>query len=559
MGKIAPALTGENFLQTENTYTSWITTHVRDKLLDTAWRSGAMGKNLQTGNEWTCTWGLTNYFITQVRENTRTKDWPEPDQFWALPCASDIYQRFVHRRYTFTPPGIYVPLVTPWPSGDNVNIDMGTVWYCDQEMRQEASILIGQKGTTEEGVFRVKHITNTGPLAGTYGAEPCHVLSTDTLLTLDSDSCNIFVPLFVNGQHITGAAGQTTNIHHNITNVDQHQTVHIKRAHKHAHTHIYGADNHTTYVAPARNVTNRVSLHNINTFEEFTNLQTINRIYRSVQTLLNFLHTDYTQIITRQNWGSIREKPDFDNLYASFQHVTDAVNAAVALKIEAEDVQTTFQDYTSTTSLLTKLQDYTLTADLPALIDTFIDDHQHDFAHSHADQHYLKNEVDILLGQRVGQTHYDSQIGTINNALAGKAESSHNHDDRYHTKTQISTLLGDRITLSGLMFTLSNYATTDSLANHVTTDTEKYFKKVDLFSNSIRIGWKENGDQNVLVPLLSTFQALVTRVEMLEQQVATLSDQNVTADSTLQTLTNTQTSIWAFTQLALQRIIVLEG
>ena len=84
-------------------------------------------------------------------------------------------------------------------------------------------------------------------------------------------------------------------------------------------------------------------------------------------------------------------------------------------------------------------------------------------------------------------------------------------------------------------------------------------KKIDLFSNSIRIGWKENGDQNVLVPLLSTFQALVTRVEMLEQQVATLFDQNVTADSTLQTLTDTQTSIWAFTQLALQRIIVLEG
>jgi hypothetical protein len=278
-----------------------------------------------------------------------------------------------------------------------------------------------------------------------------------------------------------------------------------------------------------------------------------------VQTLPNLLHTGYTQIITRQNWGSIRKKPDFDNLYASFQHVTDTVSAAVVLKIEAEDLQTALQGYTTTTSLLSALQDYTTTADLPALIDGRIDDHAHDFAHSHATQHYLKNEVDVLLGQRVGQTHYDAQIGLINNALAGKADSTHNHDERYHTKTEISTLFGDRITLSGLTFTLQNYATNDSLANHVTTDTENYFKKVDLFSNSIRLGWKENGDQNVLVPLLSTFQALVTRVEMLEQQVATLSDQNVTADSTLQTLTDTQTSIWAFTQLALQRIIVLEG
>ena len=268
--------------------------------------------------------------------------------------------------------------------------------------------MLGKKGTSVEGQFRIKAITDYHPSTyATFGDDdPVHVLATNTLFTVSADACNIHVPLFVNGQHITGTAGQTTHTHHNI-NVDQHQTVNIKRAHKHVHTHIYGADNHTTYVAPTRNVTNRISLHNINTFEEFTNLQTINRIYRSVQTLPNFLHTDYTQIITRQNWGSIREKPNFDNLYASFQHVTDTVNAAVALKIEAEDVQTALQDYTTTASLLTKLQDYTLTADMPALIDQLIDDHQHDFAHSHADQHYLKNEVDILLGQRVGQTHYD--------------------------------------------------------------------------------------------------------------------------------------------------------
>ena len=120
-------------------------------------------------------------------------------------------------------------------------------------------------------------------------------------------------------------------------------------------------------------------------------------------------------------------------------------------------------------------------------------------------------------------------------------------------------MLGDRITLAGLTFTLQNYATTNSLANNVTTDSENYLKKVDLFSNSIRIGWKEGNNQNVLVPNLATFQSLVARVEALELQVQTLQTQQNETDVARNIIETTQASIWNFTQNALTRILVLES
>ena len=124
-------------------------------------------------------------------------------------------------------------------------------------------------------------------------------------------------------------------------------------------------------------------------------------------------------------------------------------------------------------------------------------------------------------------------------------------------------MVGDKITLSGLNFTLQNYVTNDSLAtnlaNKITTDTEHYLKKVDLFSNSIRLGWKDSGDQTILVPTLATFQALLARVGSLEVAVQTLQTQQLEAEQARSTLESTQSSIWAFTTLAQQRISILEG
>ena len=124
-------------------------------------------------------------------------------------------------------------------------------------------------------------------------------------------------------------------------------------------------------------------------------------------------------------------------------------------------------------------------------------------------------------------------------------------------------MIGDNITLSGLNYTLQNYVTNDSLAtnlaNKITTETEHYLKKVDLFTNSIRLGWKESGgDQTLMVPNLATLQALVARVELLEVAVQTLQTQQSAGELARDTIESTQETIWNFTQFAFERIVALE-
>ena len=142
----------------------------------------------------------------------------------------------------------------------------------------------------------------------------------------------------------------------------------------------------------------------------------------------------------------------------------------------------------------------------------------------------------------------------IEAALGLKSNTDHNHDDRYHTKNEISALIGDRITLAGLSFTLQSYATTASQSDHITSNTENYVKKVDVFSNSIRLGWKESGDQQVMVPNLVTFQALLARVEALEASNAILESRANTTEQATDSLNTVQDSIWQFTQNALTRL-----
>jgi hypothetical protein len=151
----------------------------------------------------------------------------------------------------------------------------------------------------------------------------------------------------------------------------------------------------------------------------------------------------------------------------------------------------------------------------------------------------------------------------MDTALGLKSDVGHHHDDRYHTRLEVTNLVSDRITLHGITFTLGSYVTSEALAtsltNNVSTDTENYLKKVDLFTNSIRLGWKEGGDQVVVVPNLATFQSLVARVEALELQVQTLQTQQSTSEVARNMLETTQDSIWAFTTNALTRILALES
>jgi hypothetical protein len=58
----------------------------------------------------------------------------------------------------------------------------------------------------------------------------------------------------------------------------------------------------------------------------------------------------------------------------------------------------------------------------------------------------------------------------------------------------------------------------------------------------------------VLVPNLATFQALVARVEMLEQQVASLFEENSAGQIARNTLESAQYTIFGFVQMAFQRL-----
>jgi hypothetical protein len=64
MSQLSVALAGENVMESEQSYQDLIVTHVRDKLIDSVWRSGTFHKNFVAGNEWSSTWTLSNYFVT---------------------------------------------------------------------------------------------------------------------------------------------------------------------------------------------------------------------------------------------------------------------------------------------------------------------------------------------------------------------------------------------------------------------------------------------------------------------------------------------------------------
>ena len=80
-----------------------------------------------------------------------------------------------------------------------------------------------------------------------------------------------------------------------------------------------------------------------------------------------------------------------------------------------------------------------------------------------------------------------------------------------------------------------------------------------MYNNGVRVNWVNNAgqDENMILVKLSTFQDLETRVAMLEQQVGTLFDQQATADTALNAVEGTQTTIWNFTQNALQRLTAI--
>ena len=83
--------------------------------------------------------------------------------------------------------------------------------------------------------------------------------------------------------------------------------------------------------------------------------------------------------------------------------------------------------------------------------------------------------------------------------------------------------------------------------------------KSDVYNNGLRVNWVNDSgaNENMILVKLSTFQDLETRVAQLEQQVGALFHQQAAADTALNAVETTQTSIWNFTQNAMQRLTAI--
>ena len=547
------AQTGSEVAETETTLQTYIATHARDKLTDLVWNAGKNHQNFITGNEWGITWSVPSHYICHLNTTNRVEGF-RTDSTWTMATMADLKGRYVWKRGHIDPSVFNFPGISPVPSGDNRPIDLGHVFYADVELRGIQSFLLGKKGTGYAGAFRVKSILNYVPEgAASFGGDPTavHDNQKHLLFQVDPDGCHINVPVFVNGQPIAQNTVQKT--HHSV-NVDQHQTVHIKRTHRHAHTHIFGGDHYETYVAPQRNVTNRITLHNINTFDEHTNLQTINRIYRSVQTLPNYLHTEVTQFVTRQNWASIRGKPDFDSLYASHQDVTDATEDKQDSEQVAGAITTALQAYTDTTTLAA---DYVSKAFLTNELKGYLKaSHTHDF-----DNFYTKDAADA---EFASQTNFNNHVGAVANSLAIRPTNvqiqasyyerntpGSNPDATTFSSTEIDNKLVQKVSygalgvyLDGNGSNLPGYVKKTEItayalaAGNVDTTTENYLRRTQTYSDGLQVSWRQSGeDKQMILVNLSAFNALVARVTALESQMQSASNNIITIQSSVTNVT----------------------
>ena len=554
LSRFAIAQTGENVVETEQSWSSYVASHVRDKLVDAIWQGGKNHQNYVSGTEWATTWMTPSHYIVHTNESSRVEGF-RPDSKWTMATMADMQGRYVYKRKRIDPSVFNFPGISPVPSGDNKTIDLGLVMYSDLEFRgNDASILLGKAGTPYAATFKLKAVTDYfREGAASFGGEPTAVKHTNTLLTVDTSAANFSVPVFVNGVQLGGT--QTVHRTSHATHLHQDQHVHITRKHRHNHTHIHAGDHITHYTAPSRTVKNVFQQHTIHHFEEVT--QRLTKVYRTQITLPSIIQNDFTQIINKATWHEIRNKPDFDQLYTSFTYVTDSIAAATQDKIDDTQLQAQLQSYVTATALSSTLESYVTDTELNQAL-----------ALQNLNDFYTKQETDILLGQRVGQTHFDSAIGSINASLGNKLDSSALNDHytkaETYSQAEVNGIVGDKITLAGAQLLLNPYATTNALnaatQDVVRTDTELYLKADTLYSNSLKVKWRQfNVDQEVTLVKLSSFQDLLTRVTTLEQQIGTLFDQQAAADNARTTIESTQNSIWSFTQNALQRITTLEG
>ena len=420
---LAQSLAGSDVLASESSLSSWLTTHARDMILDTAFKSSKFHKIKVTAAEWVSDWCLPNYFLVHPeggsRSTGRAFDW-----YWSLGAGKDLTMRSVFARKFLDPTHLpWVPGVMPWGSGDHYRISMDHIYYCDQEMRGEASILLGKAGAPHEASFRVKSVTSYSEYTtSTFGADdPVHVLATTPLLIMDTQAANFYVPINTPAISIGGvlldpnALGDTNHHAHHHYHNKHHSHQHITRKHLHSHTHLNDYTS-MTYVSPSVTKNFHMVTHQTQTCFESTYRHTTHKLYKTVKVVPSFFHTEFHMTVPPRtvSWSKITNLPDFSAFYAGLNHNHDTQYAALG--------------------------------------------------HHHDDRYYTKTQTDA-------QNANQYTTGEVDGLLAGRAVANHNHDSRYVTQASLSGQIASLVDVGGLANVLDDYDVVDHiLLRHVSTD-----------------------------------------------------------------------------------------
>lgn len=435
MHSIAEVVGGFNFMQDEASLNTFVATHVRDYLVDTGFKQSKFHQIFVSANEHACVWGTPNYFLVKTQDNTRSTGY-QPDWYWAMPAGKDIQMRYVYKRKHWDPTGLlYIPFIMPWPAGDHYPLDCNHIYYCDQELRGDASFLLGKAGSAQEGRFSIKAITSYSPYTyATFGAnDPVHVTGTQTLLEIDPSAAEFSVhinapSLSINGIAVQPLVNQVTNVVHNNFNTVHEHTQRISRRHLHTHTNIAGGDQYFHYTAPSRTIINRSVVHQLQSDFNQTVHQVVNRVSKSFTTVPSQFFTDYNFWLPRRTvrWENVTNKPDLAALYAASGHNHDSDYAPLSHHHDS--------DYAPLS-------------------------HHHDsnyapLSHHHDSSYYPRVDVDNLIGQRASQVFVD-------NALAGKANLAHQHNN-YVDSGALATALLPLVDFNSLGMVLNGYEQQDS-------------------------------------------------------------------------------------------------
>jgi len=244
---MATAMSGLDFMQNETTMNTWLSTHVKDWVLDTALRQSKFHQIYETGNLWAISWMVPNHYMVSL---TSTDRGYQPDQIWAGYGSREITNRDVHMRFRFTPSGLWTPL-NPIPAAKLFTTDMNEIFLNDIEFRGLSSILLGKQGSPQEGKFRVKAITQYGSNTSTsFPDDPLSVEGTETLMEADQSSFNVYTPVNITGQLTLGNVADVEQRlkRRTIGSIETYQTFNYVHKKQTIHVHNnFATDNNFMY------------------------------------------------------------------------------------------------------------------------------------------------------------------------------------------------------------------------------------------------------------------------------------------------------------------------